>query len=83
MDGKEPSSHLGHVAFVILAFVLGGIVGYMVGAAYNSMYTNEDSSFLSSWVKKTNSTASPSATTSASPSATATTTASPSATATP
>ena len=36
---QAETSHYGHVAFVILAFLLGGIAGYYVGAAYE--YDNQ------------------------------------------
>lgn len=44
---KHDSSHVGHIAFVILAFLIGGIIGYAVGQDWQSAKNTEDNASVS------------------------------------
>jgi len=66
MNHEDRSSHVGHIAFVVLAFLIGGILGYYVGSAYEYANNVDDASFSGYFNtlnthKKAASTASPSA----------------------
>lgn len=68
MEGTKDSSHFGHVAFVILAFLIGGVIGYMVGVAYeNENQADNNWGMMNVFHAKTNPTASPSSTATVSP----------------
>jgi hypothetical protein len=78
MNHEDRSSHIGHIAFVILGFLIGGLLGYYVGSAYEYANNTEDANFSGFYnsikVNRGNKTtasptvsASPSATTTASP----------------
>lgn len=69
---KHESSHVGHILFVLLAFVIGGVVGYAVGADWEIAKNTEDAAYAPATSTVTSATT-------ASPSTTATTTADPTA----
>lgn len=61
---KHESSHIGHVLFVLLAFVIGGVIGYAVGQDWEVAKNTEDAAYAPATTTTTSSTtASPSAAT--------------------
>ena len=51
---KHESSHVGHVAFVILVFLIGGVIGYAVGQDWQSAKNIEDNTAVSTSTKTKN-----------------------------
>jgi hypothetical protein len=62
---KHESSHVGHVAFVILAFIIGGVIGYAVGQDWELAKNTEDNAAVSDVVSTSKTTADTTATTAA------------------
>jgi hypothetical protein len=73
---KHQSSHVGHIAFVILAFIIGGVIGYAVGQDWELAKNTEDNAAVSDVASTSKSTATSTSTSAAS---TSTTTADPTA----
>jgi hypothetical protein len=59
------SSHAGHIAFVVFAFLIGGIIGYAVGADWQDAINTEDNAAVSDVVSSSKTTADTTATTAA------------------
>ena len=45
MNHEDRSSHVGHIAFVVLGFLVGGLIGYYVGAGYEYANQVDDANF--------------------------------------